>query len=118
MAHGTAVEPRGPVTQRLRAVLERWGMPYEEGAVWSTDGIYRETPGKVYHFRKRGSLAVEMEVSSLFSVGRYHDLDVGALLVVSDELYGEKWRPGFKDDRFRRTRRALCDGVAELCSQK
>ncbi len=110
--------PPGASTDRIRSLLDAGGIGYHEGAVWSTDAIYRETPEKVEHFQKQGALAVEMEVSALFTVGHYHGVDVGALLVVSDELSRLEWRPGFKDQRFRRSRETLCQALFDLCQKK
>ena len=59
-----------------------------------------------------GALAVEMELSALYTVGRQLNLELGAVLVVSDELSTLKWRPGFKSDRFKTARTAVCEAIA------
>lgn len=84
------------------------------GPIWSTDGIYRETAQKVRHYRSQGALAVEMEVSALFTVGRARQVDVGAILVVSDDLSELRWRPGFKTDAFRQGRERAIEGILDL----
>jgi len=114
---GGRTEPSEKMAGRIRSTLEGRGVAYREGAVWTTDGIYRETPGKVEHFRGQGALAVEMEISALFTVGRYHKVDVGALVLVSDDLSGTEWRPGFKDNRFKHHRKIACETLVALCRQ-
>jgi purine-nucleoside phosphorylase len=52
-----------------------------------------------------GVVAVEMEVAALYAVGRYRGVRVASLLVVSDELSGLKWKPGFRHAAFLRARR-------------
>lgn len=82
-----------------------WGTPAPEslaafpedlprGALWTTDAIYRETPQKIAHFRTLGCHLVDMETSCYFHVGASLGLQVGALMVVSDELF-HPWNPGF-----------------------
>ena len=44
---------------------------------------------------ENGLLAVDMETTALMTVARFRKLAWAGLLVVSDELWGEKWRPGF-----------------------
>lgn len=85
------------------------------GPIWSTDGIYRETASKVRHYRNRGALGVEMEVSALFTVGTARQVDVVGVLVVSDDLSELSWRPGFKTDAFRQGREAAIGGILDLC---
>ncbi len=107
-------EARGRITE----FLSSQGLSYREGLVWSTDAPFRETPGKVESARNQGAMAVEMETSALFTVGRYREVDVGAILLVSDDLSSLTWRPGFKDKRFIAARRAVCGGLARLCRTK
>ncbi len=75
--------------------------PFKKGTVWTTDAPYRETPSKVISYRERGVLAVDMEMSALMTVSVYRSACLAGLLVVSDELFDLKWRPGFKDPLFK-----------------
>lgn len=86
------------------------------GAVWTTDAPYRETPDQVLDYRRRGALAVEMEVSALYSVAAFRRAEAAALLVVSDDLSSLTWAPGFKDSRFSRGREAAAAIIDRLCS--
>ena len=107
--------PPGDAAGFIERALVDSGIPFRRGAVWSTDGIFRETPSRLCRFRDQGAIAVEMEVSALFTAGRFRSAAVGALLVVSDDLSKLKWRPGFRDPDFRRGRQSLCRAIGKLC---
>jgi len=112
---GSLSTPSDTITGEIRAAFERDGIACLDGPVWSTDAIFRETPEKVVRFREMGALAVEMELSALFTVARYRGVRLGAVLVVSDLLSDMTWRPGFKDEQFSRRRQAVCKVVTQLC---
>lgn len=103
------------LTETVRAAVAARGGAPRRGPVWTTDAIYRETPSKIRAFRNRGAAAVEMELSALFTVGRFRSIPVAALLVVSDSLADLTWRPGFRDPRFRAGRQLAREVLAELC---
>ena len=102
--------PSENLAARLRAEMTQAQIKFHHGAIWTTDAIYRET-------RRRRALAVEMEISSLFTVARYRGVDLGALAVVSDELASFKWRPGFKQEEFRNGRQAACKVIKDVCQK-
>lgn len=70
------------------------------GKVWTTDALFRETRGKVERYGEMGLLAVEMEMSAIFTIARYRKVRLGSLMVVSDELSSLKWKTGFLNPRF------------------
>ncbi len=107
--------PSADISGVIELALAGTGASFRKGPVWSTDGIFRETPSRVRRFRDQGALAVEMEVSALFTVGNYRRVSVGAALVVSDDLSDLRWVPGFRDPRFQKGRRALCDAIETVC---
>ena len=111
-------KPAPALADAMRQACSRIGVVFHEGPVWSTDAIFRETPEKVRRYQQEGTLAVEMELSALFSVGKFRSVEVGGILVVSDELSTLNWRPGFKDERFRKGRIAACEAVKQICQQK
>jgi uridine phosphorylase len=110
----TSAASREAVKQ-IEDILTDRGLPFHKGIVWSTDAPFRETPEKVTAARHQGAVAVEMETSALFTAGRFQQVSVGAVLVVSDDLSSLAWKPGFKDKRFRNSRRAVCECLAGLC---
>lgn len=110
--------PVRPATRLLadtRAALARRGLAFHEGAIWTTDAIYRETPARLRHFQERRAIGVEMELSALLTVARFRGVAASAVLVVSDELTTLTWRPGFRDPRFTAARKAVCEVISTLC---
>ena len=99
----------------IRQVLNKNQIDFHTGPIWTTDAIYRETRQQLERHQQEGTLAVEMELSALYSVAQFREVTIAGILVVSDELSSLNWRPGFKDERFIRGRRAACKVVDELC---
>lgn len=124
---GTSVHYRGPgrlppvsypapgAHDQIRRLLNHDNGRLHTGAVWTTDAIFRETPAKIRHFQAEGALAVDMETSALFSAADFRGVDLGALLVVSDELSSLQWRPGFKTEAFTTGRSRACEVIKRLC---
>ena len=92
-------------------------IPFKKGCIWTTDAIYRETRQKVDFFHSRGALAVEMECSALFAVAAHHGVELVALLVVSDDLSGTRWKPAFKSEAFSGARRQVSHALMDFCTQ-
>lgn len=103
------------VVRKIQVELIKENIKYHKGTIWSTDAIFRETPRKVKNFQKKDILAVDMEMSAFFAVGRYRSIEVGGILVVSDELATFKWRPGFREKRFKQNRKVVCEAIQSLC---
>ena len=101
----------------VEQVLADNRVDFRSGKIWTTDAVYRETREKVERYQKQGVLAVEMEISALFSVAQFRQVELGAMLVVSDELSALKWRPGFRDKRFVEGHQTACKMVREACQQ-
>lgn len=112
---GTRARPAGKMVAQIETILTQNQIPFNTGPIWTTDAIYRETRAKVARYQSQGIVAVEMEMSALFSVGAYRQVDVGGILVVSDELSTLRWKPGFKAKRFQNGRKAACHGVRKIC---
>jgi uridine phosphorylase len=100
------ITPDGRLTGMLEAELERQGLPFSSGRVWTTDAVYRETRPKVKAYQAQGILAVEMETSALMTLAIYRSVAMAGLLTVSDELFDLKWRPGFRDPLLKEHSRA------------
>ena len=66
-------------------------MPYLRGRTWTTDGLYRETRGKVARRREEGCVTVDMEASALFAVAAFHGVTIGQLLYCGDDLSTDTW---------------------------
>ena len=95
------------------SIMDR-GRDLKTGEIWTTDAIYRETPEKVRRFQEEGILAVDMEISALLTVAAYRSVALTALLVVSDELFDLKWKPGFSDPRLKESTQLTGDLLLDL----
>jgi len=116
--YGTGDNPKlqanFPMVSKVRQMLVHHNCDFQEGAVWTTDAVYREIPRVVTTHQQNGILAVEMEISALYSVALFRGVDLAGILVVSDDLSTLSWRPGFKHDRFVQGRQTVCRLIKEL----
>jgi uridine phosphorylase len=103
---GKKLESNAKLNRMLKKELKQQGLPFSMGSVWTTDAPYRETPDKVKTYKDKGVLAVEMEFSALMTVALYRSVAMAGLLVVSDELFDLKWRPGFSNALLKKNSRA------------
>ena len=110
-------KPASSMASLIGQVLEDNRIDFHSGKIWTTDAVYRETREKVANYQQQGVLAVEMEISALYSVAQFRHVEIGAMLVVSDELSSFKWQPGFKDPRFITGHQTACRVVKESCRQ-
>jgi uridine phosphorylase len=107
--------PSASIVNKLNKALEQNQVNFHNGAIWTTDAIYRETCEKMEYFQRQDAICVEMEISSLFTVAKFRGVDLAAIAVVSDELASFRWRPGFKMDAFKHGREAACMVIKDLC---
>jgi len=105
--------PSWELQRKLKSVLSYGGLPLREGRIWTTDAIYRETRNKITRFQDSNAIAVDMETSALFSIARFREVHLSAVLVVSDELFSFTWNPGFKHKKFIGTRNKLMELLAQ-----
>lgn len=108
--------PDTELVRQLRSACRRRSLPVREGPVWTTDAVYREGRSRIRSLARRGILGVEMEASALFTVGRYRRARIASLLVVSDEVGGDAWKPGFQDSGFRQGVRRSLPAVVDVMS--
>ncbi|MBW2065880.1 MAG: nucleoside phosphorylase [Deltaproteobacteria bacterium] len=109
--------PSPELILRLEKALHSREYSYRKGGIWSTDAPFRETKQKVEAYRRQGVLAVDMEMAALMTVAIYRQVDFCALLVVSDELSGNDWKPGFSSPRFRETSERVSEFMLEFLCQ-
>ncbi|MBT8351274.1 MAG: nucleoside phosphorylase, partial [Deltaproteobacteria bacterium] len=109
--------PSAYVLNNTKEAFTRSGLAFHEGMIWSTDAIYRETGEKVKHYQGKNILAVEMELSALFTVAKFRHVHLGGILVVSDSLATLSWQPGFREQRFKENRESTAKAIKALCHQ-
>src|SRR5262249_15087475 len=80
------------VVSTLRAVCASREITPVVGKTWTTDGLFRETRGKVARRRAEGCITVEAEAAALLAVGRFRGVRVGVFLYAADDLSGAVWR--------------------------
>lgn len=85
------VEPDSGAVDAIEQTLKSKSKDYSLSKTWTTDAIYRETPGKIALRRSEGCVAVEMETAALFAVARYRDVPLGQLLYAGDMVGGDTW---------------------------
>ena len=107
--------PSGAVLKAIEESLTEASISFRRGAAWSTDAPYRETKEKVVFFQKQGVLGVDMELSALFTVASFRGVDIGALLVVSDELGSLRWKPGYSSSKLKRSRKVAAEAIPAIC---
>ena len=86
------------------------------GKVWTTDAPYRETVEKVNRYQSEGLLAVDMEMSALFTVARFRKVEIGGLMVISDELFDLTWKSGFESKTFLSGVHVGCEIILAACA--
>ncbi len=97
--------------QHLASLARTLEMPVRQGPVWTTDAPYRETWEAVRRYRRQGILAVEMEFAALLTVAAFRAISLAAVLLISDLLADDTWRPGLRDRTFHERRQLL---IAQL----
>lgn len=106
--------PGRKLVHQVRLALSGHQASFHDGSIWTTDAIFRETVEKVKHFQAQGALAVEMELSAIFTVAGFRGIEAAGILVVSDELSDYQWRPGFNTPAFRTARECVCRAALTL----
>jgi uridine phosphorylase len=102
------LHPHSGLRTELAKLLELRDISLHEGTVWSTDAVYREDRRQLAELRRsRGVVAVDMEFSALCAVAAFRRIAFAAVLVVSDELSGASWRPGFNSPLFQEKKSAV-----------
>lgn len=111
------LRPDLDLVDAIRAGCRRRSLPFREGGTWTTDAPYRESLGTARLLSKRGVVAVEMEASALWATARGRGMRAASLFVVSDELGGDGWNPGFYDPLFRRGKRDAIRVIEDVMSR-
>lgn len=103
--------------QHLIAALNQNAIDHIVGAVLTTDGVYRETRGKMARFREMGVLAVNMETSALYAVAEHRGVEIASAHVISDLVLESGWQPAFVDKRVSSSAETLLRLTVEAISK-
>ena len=83
-----------PTAERLAEIFGELDVPYVRSKTWTTDAIYRETPGKAAERLAEGCGVVEMECASVMAAGQFRGKEVYQFLYTADSLAGSQWDRG------------------------
>ena len=83
-----------PTAERMAEIFDELAVPYVKSKTWTTDAIYRETPGKAAERRAEGCGTVEMECASVMAAGQFRGKPVYQFLYTADSLAGSQWDRG------------------------
>ena len=75
----------------FRELLEELHVTYTVGKVWTTDGFYRETQGKVNRRKEQGCICVDMECSANAAAARFRGRELVQFFYAADNLDAEQW---------------------------
>ncbi len=104
------------LTSVIKSRLGDVGWESINGAIWTTDALYREKRQYLETLRQQQVMAVDMEYTGLVSVAAFRKVALCAVMMVSDELYHEKWKEGVSNKLFRKKSkkmlRILCEQVS------
>jgi uridine phosphorylase len=103
--------------RRLIEILNKNSVSHHDGAVLTTDGVYRETRGKLARFREMGVLAVNMETSALYAVAKHRGVEIASAQVISDLLTDSGWQPAFVEKQVLSNTETLLRAVVEAVSK-
>ena len=114
IAPSREVQPTQQAVESIVRTLEHHHVPFVTGKTWTTDGLYRETRGKVDRRVAEGCLTVEMEAAAFFAVASFRGVSFGQLLYAGDDLSGDRWdQRGW--DEHASSRELLFRLAAEAC---
>jgi len=98
---GRFSRPHPDAVRAIQAAGRRLNREILQGKTWTTDAVFRETPGMVERRRNEGCIAVEMEAAAFFAVARFRKVTFGQILYAGDDVSGTAWDPRGWSRRFR-----------------
>ena len=110
-------ESNAAIRQLLADGLSAEGVKVHTGPVWTTDAPYRESLSQVARLAGQGVLGVEMEYGALIAAASFRNVELSAVLLISDELWSGKWNPGFRTKAFKRKSSGILHFLADFCSR-
>lgn len=83
--------PSKELTNNLEHFCTKKNISYTKGKICSTDARFRETFNLIENLRSKGVLAIEMEISAVFAIATFRQVQASAVVIISDALKEEKW---------------------------
>lgn len=88
---GRFSRPHPDAVRAIRQACRRRNKQILMGKTWTTDAVFRETPGMIKRRRSQGCVTVEMEAAAFFAVARFRKAVFGQILYAGDDLGGAEW---------------------------
>jgi uridine phosphorylase len=107
-------ESHAPTRDVLADGLNTQGLAVHSGPVWTTDAPYRESRKQVARLGGQGVLGVDMEFAALAAAASFRNIELTAVLLVSDELWSGQWKPGFRSKKFKKINRDILSYLIEI----
>ncbi|RPH40304.1 MAG: hypothetical protein EHM86_05965 [Desulfobulbaceae bacterium] len=87
--------------ERLLTAAQQISQQSRLGNIWTTDAPYRESRYWLNEQLIRNQVVgIDMEYSALCSICNFRAIRFAGIFVISDELWRERWVPGFKNAEF------------------
>lgn len=107
--------PHTGLTNELYNCIKQQFNTTTKGSSWTTDAPFRETYETVANYQNEGIRTVEMEASSLFTIGQFRNVEVASLFVIGDLLTSEGWQPGFRKKKVKTTCSQVLESIVKYC---
>ncbi|BCU66610.1 5'-methylthioadenosine phosphorylase [Sulfolobales archaeon HS-7] len=89
---GLSTSPDIELTYEIMGQFKNSNIPVIKGDVFSSDAFYAEDESFAKRWAERGVVAVEMELATLFMLGKLRKVRTAGVLIISDNLVkGGEW---------------------------
>ena len=105
------IEPNPKLYKELINIFSKSKIKLGTGDWWTTDGFYRESKNDINKYSNEGILGVDMETSAMYNLGKFRNVEICNLLLVSDELYKE-WNYGVSTKSFKKNYKEVIDLIS------
>ncbi len=96
------ISPSATLVAKLFDIARKQDLSPLDGAIWTTDAPYRESKRYLRGLHENEKISgVDMEFSALCSVASFRKVKFAAVMLISDEIWAEKWSTGFSKKTFR-----------------
>ena len=108
--------PTPALFDSISSILRANGTRFTPGTVATTDALYRETPEFIRTITDRQAIALDMELSALFSVAAFHEKEIAGMLYISDiiSMMGD-WQLGLMGQFSERLEQEVFAVVQAFC---
>lgn len=83
--------PDNELVAYIQNTLSIKQVEFHAGRTWTTDAIYRETPGKIRSALDDQAITVDMEASALFSIASHYQKQIAGLFYITDCITPESF---------------------------